>query len=1031
MTPEEFVKAWQNIDLSERASYQRHFSDLCTMLGVPAPRDVDDRGYIYQFEYGVKKDSGSQGFADVYYEYHFAVEYKAPGGHANLDAAYQQLQQYRGNLKNPPLLVVTDIDRWIIRTNFTDTVDEKYIFTHEEVPQKLDLLRTMFTDPRKLRPRTTTDDLTKAAAERFFRIAQEIEKADEVYQTKTGSERIARFLSKLVFCLFAEDVNLLPPGPKGEDGIFTEIVSLVQRKKDKFISNIGALFRAMAKPDGEVMAQDIPYFNGSLFDDVQVEPLELEALTELERASQLNWAAVNPTIFGTLFERVLDATKRSQLGAHYTGTQDIELVIKPVLMTPLLREWEATRAAAAPIREKYDATTDPRQRQKHQRDLLMLRDKMLDKVQSTRVLDPACGSGNFLYVALRNLKDLEKAIIYDPLFVDLPRPALLVDPTQLYGIELDPIAHALASIVVWIGYIQWHYENGIPQSSTPILKDMSHNILSMDAILTVAPKNLTPNPSPLHGEGLTNAAAQTPPLYEVERGSGGEVEMQREPGGEVENTPPQPLPIAQGDPTPKSPPQTWGGAIEPDWPEVDVIIGNPPFLGDKKMRAELGDEYVNALRKLYAGRVPGGADLVCYWFEKARAHIEQGKAKRAGLLATNSIRQAANREVLKRIKQSGDIFMAVADREWILEGASVRISIVGFDDGTETEKTFSTDGSDFTPVKNIAPDLTASVDITIAKPLAENVNLSFIGVQKSGAFDITYEQAKIFLGATNISEKLNSNVIRPTANAQDVVGKWSNTWIIDFNQMSEDEAKQYEQPYAYVLENVKPERMQNRRARTAQNWWLHGENRPGMRQAMKNLSRYIAVPFTSKHRVFVWMDLEILPSNLLVAIARDDDYFFGVLHSKIHEVWSLRMGTSLGPTPRYTPNTTFETFPFPFVPGKEDVTDARYQAIAAAAKQLHEERSAWLNPHPPTPAPLRREGEMKDRTLTNLYNALNVFRGKETMSVKAAAGDFAPRLDTLHTALDAAVCAAYGWDVSILQDEEAILRELLALNLAR
>ena len=184
---------------------------------------------------------------------------------------------------------------------------------------------------------------------------------------------------------------------------------------------------------------------------------------------------------------------------------------------------------------------------------------------------------------------------------------------------------------------------------------------------------------------------------------------------------------------------------------------------------------------------------------------------------------------------------------------------------------------------------------------------------------------------------------------------------------------------------------------------------------------------TSKHRFFVWLDIEINPENLVVVVTRDDDYFFGVLHSKLHEVWSLRMGTWLGKgnDPRYTPTTTFETFPFPWSPGSEPTDDPRYQAIAAAAHQLHTEREAWLNPVGASAAVLKK------RTLTNLYNALNVWRGKEKIKVTTEAANFAPRLAELHDALDAAVCAAYGWDVAVLDDDEAILRALLALNLGR
>ncbi|MGJ3241201.1 MAG: class I SAM-dependent DNA methyltransferase, partial [Anaerolineae bacterium] len=662
-----------------------------------------------------------------------------------------------------------------------------------------------------------------------------------------------------------------------------------------------------------------------------------------------------PAIFGTLFERSLDPDKRAQLGAHYTSREDILLIVEPVLMRPLEREWERLLGEAQAIRPKYDealTTSNKRQQTTYSKQLETLRETMLAQLREVSVLDPACGSGNFLYVALQRLMDMEKAVIKHPVFSGLPEPFPEVHPRQMYGIEINPIAHALASIVVWIGYLQWRRTNGyLTHVKEPILEDIHENIVCKDAILA----------------------------YD-----------------------------ADGNPT------------EPDWPAVDVIIGNPPFLGDKKMRRELGDVYVNTLRSLYSKRISGQADFVLYWHEKSRKQIEIKKTRRVGLLSTNSVRGGANREVLDNIKATGDIFMAYADREWILDGASVRVSMVGFDNGAETEKTL-----EGVPVTTINADLTSTVDVTIAQKLSENADLSFVGIQKTGAFDITRKQAEKFIKEKNASGLNNSDVIRPTANAKDIVREHTDTWIIDFNEMPLEQARYYEAPFQYIVENVKPEREKNRRKRTRENWWIHGESRPGMRNAVKDLDKFIITPLVAKHRVFVWENTRLLPSNLLIAIARDDDYFFGVLHSTLHEVWSLRMGTSLEDRPRYTPTTTFETFPFPYVPGQEDSTSEAYQAISACARQLHQEREAWLNP------PNASKSALKHRTLTNLYNALAVFRGQDSMKIKPEAGDFAPRLAELHDALDQAVCSAYGWEPDMLQDEEAILRHLLALNLAR
>jgi methylase of polypeptide subunit release factors len=955
MTPDEFVTRWRDTTLNERQSYQMHFADLCRLLGHDTPTGTgqDEHGLRFEFEAGVKKDGGSHGFADVFYENHFAIEYKAPGKYPDLHAAYQQLLQYREKLNNPPLLVVTDIAQWEIHTNWPNTEKRVYRFKHDEIGTLSvvrDRLHHLFYAPERLHPQRNTEEVTADAA-RVFQVI-----ADNMRDWAAEPDRIAHFLTKLVFCLFAEDVNLLPVGPRGDVGIFSEIVERTRTEPQKFVYYAESLFKAMAD-GGEVLFANIPYFNGTLFEDVQVEDLSLEALTGLERASKLNWESVEPAIFGTLFERSLDPSKRAQLGAHYTSREDIMLIVEPVLMQPLRREWDAIQTEAAPIREKFEAAlqgSNRRQIKTHGDKLLALRERMLDRLRTTTVLDPACGSGNFLYVSLQLLMDMEKTVIFHELFRDLALATPEVHPRQMYGIEKDPIAHALASIVVWIGYIQWRKTNGYAQAfADPILEALTENIVCDDAIMR-------------YGDA--------------------------------------------------------GASYEPQWPTVDVIVGNPPFLGGSKIRGELGDTHYEDLTKLYKGRVPGFADLVCYWFERARTEIEAGKTKRAGLLATNSIRGGENREVLKRIKSGGDIFMAWADREWVLEGAAVRVSMVGFDGGNEDVKLLEN-----IPVDYINPDLTATVDVTKAVRLERNRDLGFIGPQKDGPLDIPDQLAREMLRSSNPSGKPNSDVLRPYLNGSDIVRNSRDVWIIDFRSMPKERAAQYEAPFEYVTKYLKPKRANNRDRQRREKWWLMGRSGEDYRKAAARVKRQIFTPRVAKHRIFVWVSTRVFPDSAVVAIAREDDYFFGVLHSKLHEVWSLRMGTWLGKgnDPRYTPTTTFETFPFPWSPGEEDTDSPAHRAISAAAQQLDRERSAWL------------DMGGKHRTLTNLYNALVAYREQTDRQrdmpggVKPEAWEFAPRLAELHDTLDRAVCDAYGWPHTILDDEEEILRRLLALNLAR
>ncbi|MFW6082982.1 MAG: class I SAM-dependent DNA methyltransferase, partial [Chloroflexota bacterium] len=674
-------------------------------------------------------------------------------------------------------------------------------------------------------------------------------------------------------------------------------------------------------------------FDGSLFEDNEVLELSSEALDILSRVSRLDWSNIEPAIFGTLFERSLDPSKRSQLGAHYTSKEDILLIVEPVVMAPLRRRWDEVRTEVEELVQKRQETSSKAWVTQYTN---MIQEKImgfLNELSEVQVLDPACGSGNFLYVALRELLDLEKEVVTFAGDMGLTRPIPQVSPAQMHGIEVNEYAHQLAEATIWIGYIQWLHENGFGKPSEPILKPLE-NIWQIDAILA-------------YDEG--------------------------------------------------------GNLTEPEWPGADVAIGNPPFLGDKKMRRELPDQYVDDLRALYGDRIPGQSDLVCYWFERARELIDQGELERAGLLATNSIRGGANRRVLERIKETGDIFWAESDRDWILDGAAVNVSMIAFDDGSEDTRIL--DGS---IVKKINADLTGDVDVTAAASLEENANLAFIGTQKGGPFDIPASVAEGMLAESgNPNGRPNFDVLKPWINGWDITQRSRGRWIIDFGtSMPLQEVAGYESPFEHVKRKVKPRRERvDSESRTTELWWLHQRPRPEMRSALDGLQRYIATPRVSKHRVFVWVDPQVLPDSAVVAIARQDDYFFGVLHSRLHEKWSLRQGTSLEDRPRYTPTTTFATFPFPWAPGEEPADDPRRQAIAEAARELVEKRQTWLNP------PGATEKELKKRTLTNLYN------------------EYPTWLELAHRKLDEAVLDAYGWPHDI--DDEEILRRLLTLNLER
>ena len=1000
MTPAEFKRKWARYSGKETAAYQEHFNDLCALLGEPTPAAADPTGNeSFCFQKRVVKDeelfalaeSGrvaeepeperERGFADVWKRGCFAWEYK--GKKKNLDAAYQQLLRYRESLLNPPLLVVCDFDRYIIRTNFNGTVQETYEFTNANVddPKFLQLLGAVFTNPEFLKPQRTTDEVTEKLAQQIGEVARLLQKRESVELIDAYSRRelavaqrknlrIARFLNRIVFCFFAEDTGLLPKN------VVTEIFKTGVDDPAHFAEVLEDLFRKMAK-GGTFGAHKIRHFNGHLFEEATVFELTEEEIGKLAVAGEADWQFIQPSIMGNLFERGLDPDHRAQLGAHYTSEEDIKTLVEPVLMAPLRREWSTIKGelASSFVRGEGKASDRAKLSSFH------------DQLAGITVLDPACGSGNFLYVSLQLLLDLEKELIAFATQLGFDFKSR-VNVQQLKAIELNAYAFELAQVSVQIGYLKWRRDNGFPNERDPVLQELDH-FQNEDALLV--PHFRSKAKTLKEAQAGEHAADDALKFY-----------------------------------------------TERKWPTCDVIVSNPPFLGDKLMRSEMGDDYVKELRRTYGDRIPGQSDLCCYWFEKARDSIEHKHCKRAGLLATQGIRGGANREVLKRIKQTGDIFFAISDREWILDGANVHVSMIGFDDGSDNVRML-----DSKLVLRTNANLTAEADISSAARIKANAEIGFIGVSMHGPFDIDEAKAIEFCTAGgNPTGYANSDVVRPILNAFEITKRAEPRWIIAFDPDSTAQASAlYEMPFGYVEKHVRPVRAENKRKIYRERWWVHGEARPAMLQSLRPLPRFLATPRVSKHRVFVWISPEYLPSDATVAFARDDDYFFGVLHSRFHEVWALKLGTRLETRPRYTPTTCFETFPLPEPNEQQKIN------ISAAAKELNELRENWLNPPEWTitrvlefpgssdgpwsrfiidanargigtvryPRAEARDEEcakkLAKRTLTNLYNERPAW------------------LMNAHAKLDAAVAAAYGFAAD-LKDEQ-ILEKLLALNTER
>ncbi|MYE54269.1 MAG: class I SAM-dependent DNA methyltransferase [Chloroflexi bacterium] len=915
MTPLEFILKWRRSRGQEAAGAQEWFIDLCRVVGHGTPNELDPMQSWFTFERSLREASGRQGRADVYKQGYFAWEFK--GLHRDLNDAYAQLQRYREALNNPPILVVSDFRTIEVHTNFTNKVSIVHTIPLSELdePDNIELLRNVFNEPLKLEPRITPDDVTRETTDIFAEIAISMRVRG------IDSLEVARFLNRLVFCFFAQDVRLLP------DRVLSDLCENYNANPPEFDAALSELFHSMN--EGKRFGfTPIPHFNGDLFKDpdtVLMTDVELEKLVE---ATQPNWAHIDPSIFGTLFERVIDPEKQGLIGAEYTTEDDILAVINPVIMDPLRVEWSHLQAQVGAL-----LLFENRRDEKQATELLQV---FQSRIASITVLDPACGSGNFLYVALRQLRDLEKDILRVAAEHDLHGFAPQVSPEQFLGIERDEYASELARTSLWIGYLQWSIENGYPFERDPVLSALN-TIERRDAILT-------------QDEG--------------------------------------------GNPT------------EPEWPPADYIVGNPPFLGHVPFREQLGDEYVEAVYALYGERIPNSSDLCCYWFEKARAEIEAGRCKRAGLLATQAIRFQSNRPVLERIKQSGDIFHVVSDREWRSndpDTASVHISIICFDDGIEQVRVL-----DDIRTSNINADLTRGPDLTQAMRLTENRNQSFQGISPVGDFEITEEVALDMMEMPNPHGKPNSDVIKRWINGTDITNRPRNMWIIDFGtDISEEDAALYEAPFERIKERVRPTRLKNEATWLPANWWFHGHLRISMRRALTGLGKYIATSLTAKHRFFIQMEGDILPSSSVVVFARDDDYFFGILQSHIHTLWAEGAGSQLREAEsglRYTPTTCFETFPFPR-------PDEQREAVATAANELNMLRENWLNPTDMLGQPALSESQLRRRTLTNLYN------------------DNPTWPQNAHAKLDAAVADAYGWPHDLT--DEQVLDRLLALNLER
>jgi len=1014
----DFARRWAGREGTEQQLSQSFLNELCDALGTPRPYaseawSTDD----YCFEKRVDvPDRSERGRIDLYKRGHFVLEAKcgrsstaspgsAPvrGGKRYVsyiqDAYLDQAKVYAALLPEgpPPLLVVVDIGHrfWIWRGSegqfdaFHSARRIEFGIAEIAEEENARALWACFESPEDLDPSRAQQRITEEAAQKLAPLAAELEAAGH------SSEDVARFLMRCLFCMFAEDVELLPTAH------FSKLLHAALKAPDAFEPEATRLFQTM-DAGGTYNFERIRRFNGALFRDAKALPLGPKPLGMLAEASALNWAYVDPAIFGTLLERALDPRERHRLGAHYTPRVFVERIIRAAIEDPLREEWDVVQARAAEVRaaEEQESKGNDAARK------VLL--PFLRRLHDVRVLDPACGTGNFLYVAYAVLREIEHEVLSELALVGGAQLGITAEgggsavvPSQMLGIEVKPWAAEIAQLVLWIGHLQWElFHQRRTAIRDPILPE-ERSISCRDALVEWT-------------EAVPRKGDDGTPLM---RWDGTTKTLHHVTGKEVPDT------------TAMVQVVDYVGVRRASWPKATFVVGNPPFIGNKHMREVLGDAYVEALRSLYVAEVPNTVDFVMYWWHRAAEAVRAGDVERMGLITTNSIVQTFNRRVVEKHldgKPALGIVLAVPDHPWVDAGADVRISMTVTERARKGIKRLSKLGQvrdesgafdqvavEFTPARRIHADLTSGANTAAAVALKANQGVSFQGMNLVGeGFRLTPEEVTALgFDLSNLPP-----LIRPYLNAREFMHKREGRYVIDaFGFTAEELRERYPMAYQWLFDHVKPERDQNRDAQRRRDWWLFGRSNRQLRAAVHGSTRYIATPRTSKHRVFQFFEWEVVPDCKLVAIAIDDPFILGVLSTHCHALWAIRTGGRLGigNDPTYDNSRCFDTFPFPS-PTPE---------TSKLVGELGEDLDAF-----------RKRAQERDPsvTLTGMYNLLAKHRRKEPFSEKerkvhAFVGT--DELMRLHDELDRAVLDAYGWPHDI--DDEELLSRLVDLNAER
>jgi hypothetical protein len=1050
MTPSlpDFLARWRASGAEERANKDLFFTELCEVLGVPrpSPKTGDPARDVYVFEADVPVthagDATSVKKIDVYRAGHFLLEAKqaanaaagegrrklnrakrgSPAWEEAMKDAYGQALGYARMIdKPPPLLVVADLGHCFdlyacfdgSRNYAPFPMAQTSRLWFADLEKHRDTLRAVLTDPGSLDPSRRSAKVTREVAERLARLAHSLEEA------KHAPEAVATFLMRCLFTMFAEDVGLLPEYPGTKQGAFTGALEHLWIASPKsFPAAIEGLWRAMNAGTEFGFMGKLLRFNGGLFASPAALPLDEKQLALLLEAAKCNWADVEPAIFGTLLERALDEKERHALGAHYTPRAYVERLVRPTIEEPLRADWELVQAEIrALVADAEDQNTgreagDPRARAKADKARRAKLDAARAKARAfhqqlcaTKVLDPACGSGNFLYVALDLFQRLEGEVLAKLEGLGetqqlLRADSLRVTPAQFLGIEKKRWAKEIAELVLWIGYLQHHvraYGRATPPPE-PVLQDYK-NIECRDAVLAWDREELVRDDK---GKPVTRWNGESTKKHPVT-------------GAEVP------------DETKTVPVVRYVNPRKAEWPKADFIVGNPPFVGNKRMRAALGDGYVEALRSAYA-ELSSAIDYVMYWWaDAARLVGSAGGARRFGFVSTSSITQGFNQSLVRdRLREGLGITFAIADHPWVdsSNGAAVRIAMCAASAGEHVGAAGivaaeESVGDDALAVDlrfergTIGPQLRAGAATAGVTTLAANAGICFTGMYPMGqGFIVSSDEAAEATGGSNAA----MGRLRPYFTARDLVQKPRNALAIDLFPLSEGAVReQYPTLWQWLANRVKPQRDQERSPAMRDRWWLFARPRTELRRALGGLTRMILVPRTAKHFVFQSFGLDVVPDSTVVAIAMDDAKLLGLLSSRVHLAWATTVGGRLGigNDPRYQHEKTFNQFPFPAC------TPAQAARIRDLGEQLDAHRKRQQAAHP-------------GLTITGMYNVLEKLRAGEPLTAKEKLvheQGLVSVLKQIHDDLDAAVFDAYGWPRDLT--DEQILEKLVALNAER